>query len=107
MSEMVMKSQWAGNKWPSVDLPTYVHSVAFLEKTLAHLCAAFGVAPPKIDLGWDEYGARFEIAGSKAIANLDHATCSVAFESEHVRDRAFDVLSKLDPSFFESDEARP
>lgn len=106
MSALVTKDRWEGNKWPSVEIPKYVYTVGFLRKMLAHLCGEFGVAPPEVDLGWDEYGAEFEIAGSKAIANLDNWGFSIAFESEEVRDRAFEVLSKLEPSFFESDDAR-
>lgn len=97
------KSQWLGNKWPSIDLEPF-EAWQFIA-VLLHLHATYGFELPGVTDILDGYVADFVIDGSPATLAMDNWGTSLAFAEERVRDRVFADLEALPPDFFERGES--
>lgn len=98
MSQLVrnlslFKSEWAGNKWPCVDIDPYDYSEFLI--VLHHLCNVFSVDMPSVFSVIDVCIADLEIHGSPVTLHMDNWTFSVAAQDEVVRDLIFDALEHL------------
>jgi hypothetical protein len=89
----IEKSEWTGNKWPSVDIYPYQNE-DFL-KVLFHVCGAFNLVSPDIIDTLDGYAANLYIESSKVTALMDNWTFSIASEQEAVRDKIFLLLEEF------------
>ena len=94
---VLRKAQWRATFWPSVDIDPYDPS--YFKAMLQHVAAEFGIPMPEIteDPPEDRGGlfTDFSIQGVRAGALLDGRRCSIAVDSEDLRDRIHDLLLRL------------
>lgn len=88
------KSTWDGNGWPCIDIHPYEghHFLVIVSAICAHLNVAM---PSVVDIV-DGYACDLAFEGRRITVMQDNWTCSVASESEHIRDRIYAVLQSVD-----------
>jgi hypothetical protein len=86
------KGKWRGASLPCVDIEPY--DPAYFKLMLARVVAEFGVAMPEIDEDEERGGLStdFVIEGRRAGAFMNGRRCSIAVDSEALRDRVFELL---------------
>ncbi|HWX02899.1 hypothetical protein [Collimonas sp.] len=97
------KSQWVGNKWPSVDIFPY-ETDDFLV-VVSSLCTAFSLPTPNIVDILDGYAADLIIDKFPVQIMMDNWTFSVASESSDVRDAVMNILEGI--SFTPKSDSAP
>lgn len=94
-------SSWANGK-PSIGIYPYSHSPRGFESILDRLAQHFDFIRPKADIIGPEaipelhnYWAEIKIDGEEVIVAMDEFTCSIACDSNALRDKIFRVLQSV------------
>ncbi len=95
----VYESQWAGNKWSSIDIEPRDERLFF--KLLDHFAAIYNFPMPRITDTIDGYAADFNVLDSTASLDIDTWMFSIAFEKIAVRDHVLAALRALPENYFE------
>lgn len=88
------KSTWDGNRWPSIDIHPYEDRYFLF--IVSAICAHLNMAMPSVVDILDGYACDLAFEGKRITVMQDNWTCSVASESEHIRDRIYGVLEAVD-----------
>lgn len=94
------KSKWADGKY-SVEISPYMYSKKGFNSLLHILSQHLSFDLPEADVigspgipEHDNYWVEFKIDNEEVIAAMDEYTCSIACESEQLRDKIYDMLLK-------------
>ena len=92
--------EWAGNRWPSIDIEPDEHR-HFLP-VLMHVCATHGVPMPGVVDLLDGYAADFLVDGIECRLLMDIWAFSFGCANIVMRDRVLADLRSLPDQYFES-----
>jgi hypothetical protein len=82
------------NGQPSIEIDPYDYSKAGFERILENLAKFYSFEMPVVSSHLDDLMTTIVIQNEKVEVDMDNWTCSLAFESERLRDEVLSALNR-------------